>query len=134
MLRRWRRWRRDWRSSNRRLSIASDLLSLFCPLPGAHTHTECALPVAAKKPKKKPKKKAVEILLSECGLSTVLQAHVVTVDAAAAGQVGRPPADHSSTGVQKPAKEREAGSKQGHGGGGGFWDRKGTRPQNKFQV
>lgn len=106
MLRRWRRWRPDWRSSNRRLSIASDLLSLFCPLLGTHslTHTHISLPVAAKN-QKKAKKKAVEILLSDCGLSTVLQAHVVAVDAAA-GQVGRPRADHSSTGVQKAAKAR----------------------------
>lgn len=123
-----RRWRRDWRSSNRRLSIASDLLSLFCPLLGTHTHTHThiSLPVAAKN-QKKPKK-TVEILLSDCGLSTVLQAHVVALDAAsaAADQVGRPPADHSSTGVQKAAKERR--------GGRCFWNRKGTRPQNKFQV
>lgn len=41
---------------------------------------------------------------------------MVTVDAAAAvGQVGRPPADHSSTGVQKAAKERWAGTKKGQG-------------------
>lgn len=101
MLRRWRRWRRDWRSSNRRLSIASDLLSLFCPLLGTHT----SLYLLPPKTKKKSQKKAVEILLSDCGLSTVLQAHVVAVDAAAS-QVGRPRADHSSTGVQKAAKER----------------------------
>lgn len=72
------------------------------------THTHISLPVAAKNQKKSQKKKTVEILLSDYGLSTVLQAHVVAVDAAfaAADQVGRPPADHSSTGVQKAAKER----------------------------
>lgn len=63
MLRRWRRWRRDWRSSNRRLSIASDLLSLFCPLLGTHTHAHLST-CCRQKPKKGQKK-----LLKYCFLT-----------------------------------------------------------------
>lgn len=128
MLRRWRRWRRDWRSSNRRLSIASDLLSLFCPLLGTHT----SLYLLPPKTKKKSQKKSC--------WNIAFWLRPVDGSASARGSCGCCcwPSGKAASGSQFNWSAKGGQGEKGHVARGqgeeGVWNRKGTRPQNKFQV